>query len=329
MTWRHVLERDLRSVFRARTGASVLSFTLLLMVLPMWIISPPGDAIIFLAVLTLLTVVLLLVLAFLGRPLLVTLVAAVFTAVFLVIAITSPGDGVGQTEALATLLGLIGGGLGFLVPVVSLLGSYGALVGERSTGSIRFLLGLPNSRGDAYAGKFLSRFGVVAVAVSVGVVLIGVVGLAHLGAGALVRLLALGLLTVPYIVVFVGVGLAASARAETESHAVGMAVGVFVLLQVGWPAIEGLLISLTEGAFARSPLFFWFDRVNPINAYGKARSLLSASNADVLGGFLGVGTDQVVAPIAQSGYFALAVLLFWAVVTPLVGYWVFANRDAL
>lgn len=41
--------------------------------------------------------------------------------------------------------------------------TYGAILHERNSGSIRFLLGLPNSRRDIVVGKFLGRSGTVAV----------------------------------------------------------------------------------------------------------------------------------------------------------------------
>lgn len=55
------------------------------------------------------------------------------------------------------ILLLIGSVLSISLPFIAMLASYGGIVLERETGSVRFLLGLPNSRLDAYLGEYLSR----------------------------------------------------------------------------------------------------------------------------------------------------------------------------
>jgi ABC-type transport system involved in multi-copper enzyme maturation permease subunit len=109
-----------------------------------------------------------------------------------------------------------------------------------------------------------------------------------------------------------------------------MAVGVFALLRLGWPAIEWLFLARSPtGLYRETVLYYWFNRINPMNAYGKATSLLLEPAPGGVGNPFLPGTEEIVAPIAQSGAFAVAVLLAWAVLAPLVGYWVFTNRDAI
>lgn len=55
------------------------------------------------------------------------------------------------------------GAVGFLIPIIGLVVGYRSIVGERESGSIRFLLGLPNSRRDVVIGKVIGRAIVVAV----------------------------------------------------------------------------------------------------------------------------------------------------------------------
>lgn len=331
MSWQHVLQRDLTSVFRARTGATILSFTLLMVLLPTWFVYSPDLPQALPVALTLVAVGLMLVLAVLGRPGSVTLTAAGFTGILLVLTMLSAEPTVRSSRSISNLMLVTGSSLSFLVPLFGLLGSYGAIVGERTTGSMRFLLGLPNSRADAYAGKFLSRTGVVGLAVVLGLGLLGVILLAVQGPGAVVRVIGLGLLTLPYVVIFVGIGLAASAIADTETQAVGIVVGVFALLRAGWPAVQWLLVDRPPyGAPEETVAYFWVGRVNPINAYVKGTTMVLDADA----GFarhplLTTPRDGLVAPVAQSTEFALVVLALWTVVTPLVGYWLFEQRDVL
>jgi ABC-2 type transport system permease protein len=329
MSWEDVLRRDLTCVFRARTGASVLTFMFLLVIVPMLALRPPETPLLVAAGITLLTVLLSLVLAFLGRPRLVTLIAAAFTLLMLVGTILSePTDT--APEDVNFLVLAIGSGLSFLIPLFALLVSYSALVGERSTGSVRFLLGLPNSRADAYIGKFLSRAGLLTGTLFIALGLLSVVVTAVIGIDGAMRLLVLGVLTVPYIVIFVGIGLLASALAKTDNHAVAMAVGVFALLRAAWPAIQWLLMDRPERFVERpTALYFWVGRSNPINAYVEATTYLFTPTEFGTDHPLVTSTDTVVATLAQSGVFALGVLVLWTVVTPLVGYLVFRRRDVL
>lgn len=57
--------------------------------------------------------------------------------------------------------------LQFAVGLIAVFAGFGAVVGERTTGSIKVLLGLPPTRGDVVVGKFLGRSLVVATSVLV------------------------------------------------------------------------------------------------------------------------------------------------------------------
>jgi ABC-2 type transport system permease protein len=330
MSWADVLRRDLTCVFRARTGASVLTFMFLLVILPMLgVLQPDSETLLpILGIIGAMAVLLTLVLSFFGRPRLVTVTAGLFTLLVLGATLLNPPADP-NPELVDAFVLAIGSGLSLLVPLFALLGSYGALAGERSTGSIRFLLGLPNSRSDAYIGKFLSRAGLVAVALFVALGLLAVVVVATQGLEDALRLLALGLLTLPYIFIFVGIGLLASALGKTENHAVAMAIGFFAVLRGAWLAIQWPLMRRPE-PFEEQPtaLYFWVGRVNPVNAYAEATTLLFDEGEFFTHPLLTTSED-VVAPLAQSTEFALGVLVLWAVVMPAAGYLVFRYRDVL
>lgn len=329
MSWYHVMRRDLTSVFRARTGASILTFTLLLMLLPTWFVYTPDSQGAFLVLLTLTSVGLMLVLGVLGKPRLVTVTAAILAGALMLVTVGYSESPMRSRDTVSMLIMMIGAGLSFLVPLLALLGSYGALVGERATGSVRFLLGLPNSRQDAYLGKFLSRSGVVLLAVLLGIGLVGLVLLTALGPTAFTRLIGLGILTIPYVVGFVGIGLTASAYADTETHAVAIVIGVFALLRAGWPAIQWLLVERPPGGRPRETVaYFWVGRINPINAYVKGTTFLIERTSRGAHPLL-TRSNEGIAPVAQSGAFALVVVVAWAVVTPVIGYWIFQARDLL
>jgi ABC-2 type transport system permease protein len=324
VTWNHVFARDLLSVYRSRTGTAVAAILALFTVVVVGLTALAADLPAVAAVFTLVTVGAVVAMVFLGSPRTV----AAFVGVFVVLA-------VGLTAALATPeqppdnrtgVLMISGALSLVVPLVGLLGSYAAIVGERTTGSVRFLLGLPNSREDAFVGKYLSRSAVVLVPLVAGVLLAGVVVATAFENGSFLAIVGIGLVSIPYALLFVGLGLSASAVADTDNRAVAMALGAFVVLRAGWPALQwlGLRSIPPEQRFPRPEWYFWLGRVNPINAYVRAtQAFVEEFNHPLLTRPRGFSSPVITLE------FALLVLLVWALATPLVGYWYFRRRDLL
>lgn len=220
---------------------------------------------------------------------------------------------------------LVGTAVALLVPLVAILATYGAVAGERTAGTVRFLLGLPNSRADAYAGKYVSRGLIVVVPLAVGAVLAAplvAVGFEHGSAGGV---LLLGAASVLYGLVFVGIGLAASVGLATETRAVAAALGAYLLLRVGWPAMQaGALTYVGAETFAPYPAwYYWLGRVNPINAY----VALTTRLAEFEYGHPFLSSAGEVNTVATTPGFALAVLLAWAVAVPALGYLQFREAD--
>lgn len=325
MTWRDVFLRDLRSVYRSRTGTAVASLLALFTVLVVGLIGLADDFALVAVVGTLVTLGALLVMVFVGTPRTVAAFVAAFTVVTLGLVglVADQGQGAGDPRIVIVVLSA---SLSLVLPLVGLLAAYNALVGERSTGSVRFLLGLPNSRDDAYLGKYLSRSLVVAAPLVGGVVLAGLLVVTIFDEGSLLAVLGLGLLSVPYALLFVGIGLSASAYAETEGRAVAMVIAVFALLRAGWPGIQWIAIeSLPTGLQEHKPeWYFWFGRINPINAYVK----LSTQFGDVPRHPL-ITTERGLSTVATTAGFAGVVLFTWGVLAPLAGLWYFRRRDLL
>ncbi|MFB6157450.1 MAG: ABC transporter permease [Haloferacaceae archaeon] len=330
MSWRHVFRRDLTSVYRSRTGTAVAALLGLSTVVVVGL-GAVADSLAVVAVGAVLTVAVVLALVFLGSPRSIAGAIAVFAGIAVVLALvlsdTEP-SGMGVDGAVALVAGI----LSLVVPLVALVASYGAVVGERETGSVRFLLGLPNSRDQAYAGKLCARTVAIAAPLAVALALTGVVVTltADPGSvrfGGLVRMLGLAAVTLPYVFVFVGIGLTASVYADSSNRAVAAVIAVFGFLRVGWPALQEVVWALTRPPdLSTSPTrpawFFWSDRLNPINAYLKTTSLLVEGEIPII-----VRPSEPVVPVATSLGFAAVVLLAWAALTPVGGLLYFRTRD--
>jgi ABC-2 type transport system permease protein len=327
MSHRDVFRRDLRSVYRSRTGTAVAVILALSTVIAVGLFALAFDAAAVAAVGGLLTVIVLLTLVFLGSPRSVAVAVLVFTvlAIGLTFVVANPNPMAGPPPMRFAVIS-VGGALSLLLPLVGLISSYAALVGERETGSVRFLLGLPNSRVDAYSGKFLSRSTVVLIPLIIGMVLTAIVVALTFEDGSFLGMLGLTLVSVPYALLFVGIGLSASAYADSSNRAVAIVIAVFVTLRMGWPALQWLGLQGMENAHPRPEWFFWVGRINPINAYVKLTTLFAEFE---YGHPLIMIPEGAVSTIATSHAFAAVVLLVWTVLAPIAGLVYFRDRDLI
>lgn len=227
---------------------------------------------------------------------------------------------------------ILGGIISFLVPLAALLSTYSAIVGERTTGSVRFLLGLPNSRRDVFVGKFLSRSFSIVVPLLGGMVLSGLVVASSFEDGAFLPIVGLGLLGAVYAVLFVAIGLGASVYADTDTRAVAIVIGVFALLRAGWPAIQWAGLETMADPWPEPEWYFWLGRVNPINAFVKLTTAFGdVENHPLLtrpysGEY---GDAPPLETVATSMEFAAVVLAVVTIVAPVVGFLYFRQRDML
>jgi len=196
-------------------------------------------------------------------------------------------------------------------------------------GSIRFLLGLPNSRFDAYLGKFLSRSLLVLAPLLTGLVLAGLVGAVAFRQPSALAFLGALLPTVLYALIFVGFGLTISAAVRTETRAVVGIVGVLVLFRGIWTGVQwlGLRMATAPSDYVSQPYGAWYyllGRLNPINAYLKVTT--ATIDPTVYNPLLTDPSSAVSYPTVTAG-FAFFTLLLWIGLAPWLGYARFRDVD--
>ncbi|WP_227355496.1 ABC transporter permease [Haladaptatus salinisoli] len=233
-----------------------------------------------------------------------------------------------------------------VVPLAAIVVGYLAIAGERESGSIKILLGLPHTRRDVVLGKLVGRTGVVAVATVVAFAVGAVVLLVQYGSLPLVEFALLGLLTFFFAMVFVGIAIGFSAFTKTRSRAMAGAIGIFFLFQFLWSFVPVAIYYLLEGSIPNpfaEPLPAWYfllQLLNPSNAYGAASGLFidSAGTQSVVVGPSGettTGAAPSLADLVQGGtvpfyldeWFSLVILAAWLVVPVAIGYWRFRDAD--
>jgi ABC-type transport system involved in multi-copper enzyme maturation permease subunit len=161
-----------------------------------------------------------------------------------------------------------------LLPLGALLLSYRAIVGERASGSLSFVLGLPLTRTDVLVGKVVGRTLGVAGPVSVSFLALGVIG--GLDHGPFNPLVFLGvvLVTLGYLATMVSVAVSISAVVErTVTAASAVFVGVFLPFVLFWSQLAMSVFSAVTGVPinpyqppASGPLFA-LVRLSPGGAY--------------------------------------------------------------
>ncbi|QSX00023.1 ABC transporter permease [Haloterrigena alkaliphila] len=210
------------------------------------------------------------------------------------------------------------------IPLIALVTAYLAIAGERESGSIKYMLSIPNTRRDVVLGKFLTRTSVVAVSIVVAFLLGGGLTLAWYPDPEMDAFAIMTALTVVYALTYVAVAIGISAATDSRSRAMGGSIAFFFVtsvLNVFGPLqfaidyvandLAGLEISMYQIAFVQS-------LVSPTAAYVNSTALAFPE------GFNTIPPDL---PWFLQGETMLVVLVGWLVVPLALGIWQFERAD--
>ncbi|WP_303652365.1 ABC transporter permease [Halorubrum laminariae] len=254
-------------------------------------------------------------------------------------------DAVGQNIT----IGYIQIGVDLLLPIGALLLSYQSLLGERTTGSIKFLLGLPLTRTQILFGKIAGRFVGVGTAIVAATLVLAGIGLLEHGTFGLLPFLGTLVATLLLASAMVALGVCVSTvTRRTVTAATG--VFVYVLVTLFWSQIVTSLYTAVTGipvdpydAPASGPLFLAL-RLTPDGAYNVLTNwFLNVGNSTELFHIVytklapGVSVNAFVVEAAFDGgspwylhpSLSLVVLLIWVVVPMALARRVFTRGDAL
>ncbi|OIB55330.1 ABC transporter permease subunit [Natrialba sp. SSL1] len=221
------------------------------------------------------------------------------------------------------------------VPLLVIILGYRAVVGERDSGRIRLLLGQPGHRRDIVTGKYVGRAAtLLAVVLAVALLLLAFV-VAQFGTDGPTEIVGGLAVIILYTFAWLGVTVGVSSTFASETRVIGILIGLYALCVVLWDNLVISLVSLVvtgqaetgvdplAGRFATLEEPTWFlyaNRLNPLHAFDGARYYVP----DLLDiAFVGGTTTAPHAP----NLFGLGVLLAWATVPFLVGYWRFQRAD--
>ncbi|MEM7224323.1 MAG: ABC transporter permease subunit [Pseudomonadota bacterium] len=194
----------------------------------------------------------------------------------------------------------------YLLPLIALMLSYDAIVGEAERGTLLLLLSYPVARWQVALGKFLGHLAILTLAILIG----------YGGAGVVVALLggvdaegwhALAALCASSVLlgaVFIAIGICISVVVEEHSKAAGLALTLWLVLVVLYDlGLLGALL-LDSNQSLSSGLFTALLLANPTDAF-RVFNLTLVEGVREAGGLAGLGAQTVPHPALPLGLLAL------------------------
>jgi Cu-processing system permease protein len=212
----------------------------------------------------------------------------------------------------------------FLVPLIALLLSYDAVLGEIDRGTMALLLTYPVARWEVIAGKFFGHVAVLTFATLVGY---GAAGLALWVTSeqpdpeawwTFARMIGSSVLLGAS---FIAIGYLVNTLVHDRGTAAGIAVGVWLLFVLVYDtALLGSLVA-DQGRYMSPDVLNWILLLNPADAY-RLFNLAGFSDVSSLTGLAGLSDQIRIEPEIM-----LVSLLLWAAVPLLLSILLFARRS--
>jgi Cu-processing system permease protein len=212
----------------------------------------------------------------------------------------------------------------FLLPLIALLISHDAIVGEIERGTMLLLLSYPVGRWQVLLGKFVGHLAIVAFAIVLGY---GAAALALAATGATINAeswAAFGKMIGSSVLLgasFIAVGYLVSSLVHARGTAAGIAIGIWLFLVLLYDmALLGLLVVdqgrlISAGALNALLLF------NPTDVY-RMFNLAGSANVSVFSGMAGLADMVTLNPAVL-----LAMLAGWAIVPLAFAALAFSKRE--
>lgn len=211
----------------------------------------------------------------------------------------------------------------FLIPLIALLISHDAIVGEAERGTMLLLLSYPLGRSEVMFGKFLGHVSILAFATLFGYG-VSALGLALTSTGIDIEswrsFASMVASSVLLGAVFIAIGYLISTQASERSTAGGIAIGIWLFFVLIYDmALLGALVA-GQGQALPSGLLDLLLVANPTDAYRLLN--LSSGGASALSGMGGIaGHTQLSTPVL------IGALGLWTIVPLAVANIIFARRE--
>ncbi len=211
----------------------------------------------------------------------------------------------------------------YLIPLIALMLSFDALVGEFERGTMMLLLTYPVTRRQVVMGKFLGHVLILLIAIFVGyggamlIITLFNDGSTE-GWQAYTAMMASSLILGA---IFIALGYLVSVLVKERATAAGVAIGLWLVFVVLYDLLLFGALLLDKGQLISQQLFSILMLASPTDTY-RILNLSMFEEVSQAAGIAGVASEA-----GMSSILLLAVLLFW-VITPLIAtLWVFQRRE--
>jgi Cu-processing system permease protein len=212
----------------------------------------------------------------------------------------------------------------FLLPLIALLISHDAIVGEMERGTMLLLLSYPVARWQVVLGKFVGHLAILAFATLIGYGA-AAAALAATGAGidaeswqAFAAMVGSSVLLGG---VFIAIGYLTSALVRDRGTAAGIAIGIWLLLVLIYDmALLGLLVG-DQGQVVSAGMLNALLLLNPADVY-RLFNLTGFANVSTFSGMAGLAGSAVLSPSML-----LAALAAWTVLPLALAAAAFSRRE--
>ncbi|MFC3957952.1 ABC transporter permease subunit [Halovivax cerinus] len=211
-----------------------------------------------------------------------------------------------------------------IIPLIALVTAYLAIAGERESGSIKYVLSIPNSRRDVVLGKFVTRTAVVSASIVVAFVVGILLAILWYPDPQLDIFGQMAALTILYALTYVAVAIGISASTASRSRAMGASIAFFFVtnvLSLFGPlqlAIDYLANDLLGLEISVNQIVFLQSLISPTTAYVNSTGLVFPD---------GFNTIPMELPWFLQGETMLVILVAWLVVPLALGLWRFERAD--
>ena len=211
----------------------------------------------------------------------------------------------------------------YLIPLIALMLSFDAMVGEFERGTMMLLLTYPVTRWQIIMGKFLGHVLILSIAILVGyggavVVLTLVTDSSTEGWPAYVMMMVSSLVLGS---VFIALGYLVSVLVRERATAIGAAIGLWLVFVVLYDLLLFGALTMDKDQLISQQLFSMLMLVSPTDTY-RVLNLSSFEGVSEAAGIAGVASEA-----GLSGTLLVSVMLLWVIAPLMATLLVFQRRE--
>lgn len=230
--------------------------------------------------------------------------------------------------------------LQLILPIAAILAGAASVSGERESGSLRLLLGMPVSRVEVVLGKFAGVFGALCAGITLFFTSAVLLSFITYGSVPLSELAGLSIASILLVGAFVGFSAGVSAAVSTRKRSIAVTIGGLFLLTFLWEPIVAGTYYVAQGTLPSGTIPTWLvfvERLNPVNAFAAIAGALGAGVVyplRVTFGLLEYGIEPILtaqgsgtASVFLTDSLVFLILVGWVVVPLSIGLFRFRTVD--